>query len=83
MDSIDPKKAARVWQRVTAGMPPQPPEPLEQLIALEQQAINVCLTLSTTLERKDAAYFRHLAARKQEQAKRLMFLLKRQHKTYL
>ncbi len=80
MDSIDPKKAARVWQRVTAG---KPPEPLEQLIALEQQAISICLTLSTTMERKEAAYFRHLAARKQEQANRLLSLFKRQHKTYL
>ncbi len=61
MDTIDPAKAARVWQRVQADTPMQHPEQgLLELIAQEWTDATTYLHLSRRTQGKDSALLRRM-----------------------
>ena len=61
METIDPKKAARVWQRVQAESPaPHPEQGLLELIAQEWTDATTYLQLSRRFQGKDSATLRKM-----------------------
>ena len=68
METIDPAKAARVWQRVQGDAPVDFREPLQALIARGLEDASVYLQLSRQTQGKTSAVLRKMVAQKQAQA---------------
>ncbi len=69
MNTIDPAKAARVWQRVRADAPEQADQAaLSELIAQERESAATYLLLSRRLQGKHSAILRKLFEQEQAHA---------------
>lgn len=69
MDTIDPAKAARVWQRVRTEVPESAPEAgLGELIARERESAATYLQLSRRFQGKQSALLRKLSEQEQAHA---------------